>query len=87
MCKNVVIVGDTLQLPNVVTGEDKEKLDAIVAEFDIPSGYDCAGNSFYSRYVLFCPMPRKHCFGNITVAILVLLTFVIVSFMAVVCSL
>ena len=44
--KNVVIVGDTLQLPNIVTGEDKKKLDAIVAEFDILSGYDCAGNSF-----------------------------------------
>ncbi len=31
--KNVVIVGDTLQLPNIVTGEDKKKLDAIVAQY------------------------------------------------------
>ena len=53
--KNVVIVGDTLQLPNVVTGEDKEKLDAIVAEFDIPSGYDCAGNSFLQSVCTLLP--------------------------------
>lgn len=44
-----------MQLPNVVTGEDKEKLDAIVAEFDIPSGYDCAGNSFLQSVCTLLP--------------------------------
>ncbi|KGL53852.1 hypothetical protein HQ29_00320 [Porphyromonas canoris] len=44
--KNAIIVGDTLQLPNVVTKEDRIKLDLIAKEFDIPEGYDCAKNSF-----------------------------------------
>lgn len=43
---NAVIVGDTLQLPNVVTDEDKVKLDAIMKQYNIAQGYDCAKNSF-----------------------------------------
>lgn len=43
---NAVIVGDTLQLPNVVTDEDKIKLDAIMKRYNIEEGYDCAKNSF-----------------------------------------
>ena len=43
---NAVIVGDTLQLPNVITGEDKTKLGTIKQQYDIPDGYDCAKNSF-----------------------------------------
>lgn len=47
MCaRNAVVVGDTMQLPNVVTDEDKKKLDTIISEFNIPSDYDCARNSF-----------------------------------------
>lgn len=44
--RNAVIVGDALQLPNVVTEEDKSKLSAIMEQYNIPEGYDCAKNSF-----------------------------------------
>ncbi|MDE6152041.1 MAG: DNA2/NAM7 family helicase, partial [Prevotella sp.] len=44
--KNAVIVGDTLQLSNVVTAEDRAKLTAIMEQHHIPKGYDCAKNSF-----------------------------------------
>lgn len=44
--KNAIIVGDTLQLPNVVTNEDKKKLDSITTKYDIPSGYNCTNQSF-----------------------------------------
>ena len=53
--KNVVIVGDTLQLPNVVTNEDKKKLDAIASEFDIPSSYNCTKNSFLQSICSILP--------------------------------
>lgn len=43
--KNVVIVGDTKQLPNVVTEEDKVKAKAIFESFDIHEGYQFT-NSF-----------------------------------------
>ncbi len=43
---NAVIVGDSLQLPNVVTEEDKRKLDFIMKQYHIAEGYDCAKNSF-----------------------------------------
>ena len=43
---NAVIVGDTLQLPNVVTDEDRVKLNAIMKQYRIAEGYDCAKNSF-----------------------------------------
>lgn len=65
MCKNVVIVGDTLQLPNVVTGEDKEKLDAIVAEFDILPVMIVPETAFYSRYVLFARCPANIASGTL----------------------
>lgn len=44
--RNAVIVGDTLQLPNVVTDEDREKLNVIMKQYNISQGYDCAKNSF-----------------------------------------
>lgn len=44
--KNAVIVGDTLQLPNVVTDKDKAKLTAIMKQYNIHEGYDCAKYSF-----------------------------------------
>ena len=43
---NAVIVGDTLQLPNVVTHDDRMKLDVIMKQYKIADGYDCAKNSF-----------------------------------------
>lgn len=43
---NAVIVGDTLQLPNVVTDEDRTKLATIIEQYHIPEGYDCSKNSF-----------------------------------------
>lgn len=44
--KNAVIVGDTLQLPNVITNDDRSKLSAIMKQYDIPEGYDCSKYSF-----------------------------------------
>ena len=43
---NAVIVGDTLQLPNVVTDDDRQKFDVIMKQYHIGEGYDCAKNSF-----------------------------------------
>lgn len=43
---NAVIVGDVFQLPNVVTDEDRTKLNAIMRQYNIAEGYDCAKNSF-----------------------------------------
>ena len=36
---NAVIVGDTKQLPNVITEEDREKAESIFMLYDIPEGY------------------------------------------------
>lgn len=44
--KNAIIVGDTMQLPNVVTEEDKEKLCLIANACLIKAEYDCANMSF-----------------------------------------
>ena len=47
MCaRNAVIVGDSMQLPNVVTEEDKLRLQAIAISCNIDERYDCANNSF-----------------------------------------
>lgn len=43
---NAVVVGDVLQLPNVITDEDKTKLEAIMSQYHIAEGYDCGKNSF-----------------------------------------
>ena len=43
---NAIIVGDSIQLPNVVTQEDKLKLDGIFAEFEVPQGYNSGKYSF-----------------------------------------
>lgn len=44
--KNAVIVGDTLQLPNVTTHDDILKYDAIFKEFNVSKDYNCVTNSF-----------------------------------------
>ena len=47
MCaKRAVIVGDSMQLPNVITEEDKVRLQAIAINSNIDERYDCATNSF-----------------------------------------
>lgn len=44
--KNAVIVGDTKQLPNVITKNDREKLKDIFSLSNIDDGYDSANHSF-----------------------------------------
>ena len=44
--KNAIIVGDTMQLPNVVTEENKETLNFIANACLIKPEYDCANMSF-----------------------------------------
>ena len=46
VARNAVIVGDSMQLPNVVTPEALLKLDEISRQFVISQSYDCARNSF-----------------------------------------
>ena len=47
MCaRNAVIVGDSMQLPNVITEEDKLRLQAIAMRCNIDKRYNCATNSF-----------------------------------------
>lgn len=44
--KNAVIVGDTMQLPNVVKTDDKIKMQAVAKECHIDTKYDCSLHSF-----------------------------------------
>ena len=53
--RNAVIVGDTMQLPNVVTDEDKLKLDGIFREFKVLQGYNCAEYSFLQSVCTILP--------------------------------
>ena len=53
--RNAVIVGDTMQLPNVVTDEDKLKLDGIFNEFKVKQGYNCAKYCFLQSICTILP--------------------------------
>ena len=53
--KNAVIVGDTKQLPNVVTKQDKIKLQAIFDSYCINSGYNFAESSFLQSVCTILP--------------------------------
>ena len=53
--KNAVIVGDTMQLPNVVIEEDRIKLNAIFNEFNVEQGFDCAKYSFLQSVCTIIP--------------------------------
>lgn len=53
--RNAVIVGDTMQLPNVLTDEDKLKLDGIFREFKVLQGYNCAEYSFLQSVCTILP--------------------------------
>lgn len=53
--RNAVIVGDRMQLPNVVKDEDVLKLKEINTEFDIPEAYDASKQSFLSSVLAAIP--------------------------------
>lgn len=53
--KNAVIVGDTMQLPNVVTEEDILKLNAIFDTYKVNEGYNSADNSFLESICKIVP--------------------------------
>lgn len=53
--KNAVIVGDTMQLPNVVTQEDEKKLTEIAKHYEINRGYNCVLNSFLQSIIEILP--------------------------------
>lgn len=53
--KHAVIVGDSKQLPNVITDEDRKIADAIFKSFELPQGYNFAENSFLSSLCKVIP--------------------------------
>jgi len=53
--KNAVIVGDTMQLPNVVTEDNRIRLDEIRNASNIPDSYDAARLSFLSSVLATIP--------------------------------
>lgn len=53
--KNAVIVGDTMQLPNVVTAEDATKLDELRKFSSVPDTYDATKHSFLSSVLETIP--------------------------------
>ncbi len=53
--KNAVIVGDNMQLPNVVKDEDKLKLKAIKDTSGVPDAYDASKHSFLSSVLAAIP--------------------------------
>ncbi len=44
--RNAVIVGDSMQLPNVITARDRLALGETVRRFKVPEAYDCTRSSF-----------------------------------------
>lgn len=78
--KNAIIVGDTMQLPNVVTEENKEKLNFIANACLIKPEYDCANMSFCNPSAKLFRMYHRPCYGNIIDAILESSTSVIRNF-------
>lgn len=57
--KNAVIVGDTMQLPNVVTEEDRIKLNGIFNEFKVAQGFNCADYSFLQSVCAIIPNVKQ----------------------------
>ena len=53
--KNAVIVGDQMQLRNVVTDKDHIELDDIYRKFSVPYGYHCAAQNFLSSILAVLP--------------------------------
>lgn len=53
--KNVVIVGDVKQLPNVVTSEEMQKTDLIFQSYSLPKAYHYSTHSLLSSVSLLFP--------------------------------
>lgn len=53
--KNAIIVGDTMQLPNVVTEETRIKLNGIFAQYNVPHGFNSAEYSFLHSICAILP--------------------------------
>ena len=53
--RNAVIVGDTMQLPNVITEDDRVKLEEIRKSTNIPESYDASNHSFLSSVLATIP--------------------------------
>lgn len=53
--KNAIIVGDTMQLPNVVTEETRVKLNGIFAQYNVPPGFNSAEYSFLHSICAILP--------------------------------
>lgn len=49
--RNAVIVGDRMQLPNVISDDDAAKLNDIKQQFNIPECYDATKHSFLSSII------------------------------------
>lgn len=57
--KNAVIVGDTLQLSNILKNVDKLKLDAIFEEYNVNQGFDSAKYSFLQSLCTVIPSIKQ----------------------------
>ena len=56
---HAVIVGDSKQLPNVLTDDDRKIADTMFHSFDLPESYNFANNSFLSSLCKVIPtVPR-----------------------------
>lgn len=53
--RNVVIVGDEKQLPNVVSDADRAKAEAVFSSYKLNSAYDYASNSFLGSIIKVFP--------------------------------
>ena len=53
--RNAVIVGDIMQLPNVITEDDSVKLEEIRKSTNIPESYNAADHSFLSSVLATIP--------------------------------
>ncbi len=53
--RNAVIVGDSLQLPNVITREDKALLNSIYDHYKVDDGYNSAEHSFLDSVCKIIP--------------------------------
>lgn len=53
--KNAVIVGDLMQLPNIISNDDKEKIKKLNEAYEINESYNCLTNSFLSSIIKVFP--------------------------------
>ncbi len=83
--KNAVIVGDTLQLPNVVTDEVKLKMDSIFKEYKVMEGTTVLSTAFFSLSVQLCQTSSKSCSESTTAVIQKSSTFAISASMVGIC--